>query len=103
MLSVVGLSVMMLQSCNYIKEELRNDPIDSIEPIESVESDFESIESHNENGDGIIEVTIDRDFKKETTLTYQVRRAHGHDYMIFVSVYGVAAVHDPNCSCGHAN
>lgn len=110
MLCVMGLSVMMFQSCNYIKEELRNDPIDSVEPIESVEVCAEHVEAQscdvigiNESSEGTLDVNLDRGIITETPLTYQVRRANGHDYMIFVSVYGVAAVHDPDCSCGHAN
>lgn len=102
MLSVVSLgALMMLQSCNYIKEELRNDPVDRVESVESVECD--NVEINSESHEGVLDVNIDRDFVKETPLTYQVKRANGHDYMIFVSVYGVAAVHDPDCSCGHAH
>lgn len=99
MLSVVSLgALMMLQSCNYIKEELRNDPVCSVESVEC-----DSVEINSESREGVLDVNIDRDFIKETPLTYQVKRANGHDYMIFVSVYGVAAVHDPDCSCGHAH
>lgn len=117
MLCVAGLSVMMLQSCikpccEYIQRELADDPVCSVESVEcesvavyeeSVEAPSESVEGDFESREGTLDVNIDRDFIKETPLTYQVRRANDHDYMIFVSVYGVAAVHDPDCSCGHAN
>lgn len=102
MLSVVSLgALMMLQSCNYIKEELRNDPVDRVESVECVECD--NVEINSESREGVLDVNIDRGFISESPLTYQVKRANGHDYMIFVSVYGVAAVHDPDCSCGHAH
>ena len=112
MLCVAGLSVMMLQSCikpccEYIQRELADDPVCSVESVEVIEESVEvqgvGVDGNYESNEGILDVNIDRDFIKETPLTYQRRRANGHDYMIFVSVYGVAAVHDPDCSCGHAN
>lgn len=96
MLCLVFLSVIMLQSCKYIQQELDNDPVCSVESVES-----DNIDINYESSEGTLDVNIDRGFISESPLTYQVKRANGHDYMIFVSVYGVAVVHDPDCSCGH--
>lgn len=107
---ILSLSVMMLQSCitpcrEYIQQELTNNSVSSVEEVEvredCVETPSRRVEKNYESNEGILNVNIDRDFIKETPLTYQSRHANGHDYMIFVSVYGVAVVHDPDCSCGY--
>ena len=99
-IAIVGFVMffsMGMISCNYIIDEIENDDltvnVTHNKPAKPAKQTVENLDQ------GSFQVNIERSFNNTTEINYKRQRIDKHDYIVFSSVYGLSAVHDPDCSC----